>query len=201
MAARGIKRSLPGEDATDTNKRPNKKLHLSANHDPSSNEGQFLRHGEASKRGLRNQCLAVLLQLSQRPQAIVMTRTQFDHLSNAMKKRVGVSPVLYYMGFYPKSGHMTGNGYVYLLPVLPIEYDYYRWYYGPMFLREWIAFAERIAGKKCSYVLYDHKTSEFLSVDEESGEILKGRGVMGSGRLYYEALACPFRPIEKLVVM
>jgi len=141
------------------------------------------------------QAIIPLLTLNDRPQAIVMTRAQFDHLAPIMRERGKIVPASWSMTFYPKSGHMRDHGMiapVYPLPVLPKNFGYFRWHYGPGFPKEWARFAEQIQGRKCPYVLFDEKENEFVAVDVETGIVYTGEGFVGGGRVYHEPSATPY---------
>lgn len=166
-----------------------------------SSKEQFLDYFDKKGLGLKGRALCARLNIENHPQAIVMTRSQFDHLTKKMIPRVGVSPASYYMFFYPLSGHMTEDALqfsgVYPLVVLPSPYCYYKWHYGPAFPEQWVDFAAKINHKKCEYVMYDHETQEFMAVDEESGLVYRGRGFVAGGRLYSEEHARRLKVYDK----
>lgn len=162
---------------------------------------QFLSHDDS----LKAFAIATILEMdTMGPGNIIMTRSQFDHLAPTMRKRGDTVPGCWSMFFYPKSGHMVEDPWdqtVYPLVALPHNYAYYKWLYGPGFPEEWANFANKIQNTISDYVVHDNDSNMFKTVDNESGEIITGKGFVGGGKIYCEKVATSYQAHKSGIII
>ena len=78
----------------------------------------------------------------------ILTRNQFEVLSQSMITKAKEDSGLWTLTFYPKSGDIVEgsifNKYVYPTLYLSPDFEYYRWIYGPRLAKDWVRFYDRI---------------------------------------------------------
>lgn len=124
----------------------------------------------------------------------IMTRTQFDYLSEVMQKRLEQRVGLWTVFFYPKSAHLAiDNGFkrtICPLVGLSIDFPYYKWIHGPRMAEQWVDFAKKIQKVDTDYVFCQQTDDGQLSVvEKETGIVIVAPLDCGGGRVYHEPSA------------
>ncbi len=141
----------------------------------------------------------------------VLTKTQFEHLSNSFAKYAAQSMGLYRLQFHPKSGHIIHghmSGYstfdVYPTRGLSANFEYFRWSFNGLFCKDWIKFNEKIKYTNCEYIVIKHGEdfdTLLCSYDPVENECHLLGIHMGGGRPYCEEVAVPYEIIDGDVVV
>ncbi len=139
----------------------------------------------------------------------VLTKKQFEHLSNSFEKYAKQTSGLYKLQFHPKSGHVvhdTSGGAsfdIYPTRGLSKDFKYFRWIFNGLFCRDWIKFYETIQYTNCQYIAIKQGNISnpppgrncdtlFCCYDPIEEQYYGLPTHMGGGRNYYEPSAKPY---------
>lgn len=137
----------------------------------------------------------------------ILTKQQFDDLSNCFSLYAQKSCGIWYLQFHPKSGHV--------LHYYPLDYvsfnvypsrgmseniAFFKWCFNVSVCKDWVEFNEEIKHTNCEYISikYGKGFNEvFLcSYDPVEDQYYETSVHVGGGRPYHEPSAQPYYPTE-----
>lgn len=125
----------------------------------------------------------------------IMSRAQFDHLTEKMRELVDEGDGYFTLRFYQRSGHVVKGKTrrtVYPLVALSTDFEYYNWRVDVKLAREWATFADSIRYVSADYVscasIAPGKVLTLRIVDSDGGDRIAPAHI-GMGRVYHEPAA------------